>query len=1357
MSSGSSSDDDTELVSDGLRGETLEVNSEHWVVPDQKLAGAQGQHVRVYYGGHTEAEKVRSAENTLSLLQGAHEQECQAAPAAVEQNQLMEAAKAWRAQMAIFWAMRIVRYQMTLSTYRAMISEQHAVGLNKLLSHRLQPTYDEVRLIITEIYNQMALMLDFRTVFLPDTGEAGIMMPSSIVAWVLRNADLRSCCTFPRVPNAVAILVGEGEVKSLDQILYVLTIPIPPGGTIDDVLDTRKSYINGRQVVLYFRENAEENFADMLLGQLGTDDWSLADWVVRPVWKLWLRILIDAGARIGRVAGTTGQCLCILSFKGMHGFENNLIPNAFAVAAMNGEDSHENVNDVLDAWSRPRDPDFKDDINTPCRPSAFIGASAASTLREDLDKMVGLGLWVQTQSASGAVVWDVYDSEVEYGGDSKFRSGVQGKVSPMGYFCCAGCTATKASCVLPGPAGTQCEVRHLQDVNEGGNLTFGQITIGGLLTVINGLYTGGQMLWKHQHFAALRPYFRMRNASSGFADDPIQLGDDHTDAVMYALAPEQIAKGIGRWCNVSVQYVKIVQQLKKKLKDDISKLPANNTEMTLDFVRKAHRRFVIAAQDPTIKFISLPETLKAVAREITRGVQIVTAQRERYANAQGPAQRAGLEAKFDAALEAMPEGICAAYNKTPAVVAEIGRILAELGGQTTANLPPETLLACRKLCVARKKGGGLDSDLAMYAIANGEVRKRMKWRGQGMNASMTFDRRLLWGPLHGFQIRGWATLLSHIGCLISALGCGPQFEADLNRQGMPCKYTIIKTLVVFGLIKWRGYDSKKVMFNPEVYFRSVPLNYQRLIVLAVRLWGCMWHLVTNPWLEDTFFMDLPRDFHSAMNGTDDREITITVTGLLGHAECNGDYTRCRKSPTVNGKKHYVNRQNIDLYFHRTGHWIIGHTVNLQRLSGVAFICTRPDSDNIPHGTQPWTVLRNVEGDTGLARSKKGDWGSIQVTVSIDGMHDGEDAEALLRRLEGVEAPVPAPFLFDPSLEKDFTVHADEWESAMEPDPSETAPATRCSAASRVSAMVALSDAERVRLLLPNRKRVQRSIRAPNEPEEQYFAMRLTNGNILFNMSRRNAQAGLVEANIIDVGSDGPKTWKLDEMLVVGPDVARVTRYLRERAGRLNAALQRPKGTLVTCFNGRSRSPTVICAWLMIYCHEELEDARNILLATFAAQRQELVRRSAHHGAPNFEKFRLALELLSRELAEGVEEYGGVGEIPDAASGPPPVEPAAAPGPPPVEPAAAPEHPFIAKPGQRRRLAEQFVRRLADSLKKILHHLFGRTKSLYTPTMHEVLEEVVRDFCDLHLDVYWGREDVVEAAQVCCSVRAPYYA
>jgi hypothetical protein len=87
MSSGSSSDDDTELVSDGLRGETLEVNNKHWVVPDEKLMGAQAQHVRVYYGAHAEPEKVRSAENTISMLQGAHEQECRAAPAAVEQNQ----------------------------------------------------------------------------------------------------------------------------------------------------------------------------------------------------------------------------------------------------------------------------------------------------------------------------------------------------------------------------------------------------------------------------------------------------------------------------------------------------------------------------------------------------------------------------------------------------------------------------------------------------------------------------------------------------------------------------------------------------------------------------------------------------------------------------------------------------------------------------------------------------------------------------------------------------------------------------------------------------------------------------------------------------------------------------------------------------------------------------------------------------------------------------------------------------------------------------------------------------------------------------------------------------------------------
>jgi hypothetical protein len=73
--------------------------------------------------------------------------------------------------------------------------------------------------------------------------------------------------------------------------------------------------------------------------------------------------------------------------------------------------------------------------------------------------------------------------------------------------------------------------------------------------------------------------------------------------------------------------------------------------------------------------------------------------------------------------------------------------------------------------------------------------------------------------------------------------------------------------------------------------------------------------------------------------------------------------------------------------------------------------------------------------------------------------------------------------------------------------------------------------------------------------------------------------------------------------------------------------------------------------------------------------------------------------------------------------------------------------FTAPKGERRAKAEHFVRRMASALKEIFHHLFSKTKSFYTPTMHGVLDEVARDFCDKHMDLWYGREDIIEAAQV----------
>ena len=66
--------------------------------------------------------------------------------------------------------------------------------------------------------------------------------------------------------------------------------------------------------------------------------------------------------------------------------------------------------------------------------------------------------------------------------------------------------------------------------------------------------------------------------------------------------------------------------------------------------------------------------------------------------------------------------------------------------------------------------------------------------------------------------------------------------------------------------------------------------------------------------------------------------------------------------------------------------------------------------------------------------------------------------------------------------------------------------------------------------------------------------------------------------------------------------------------------------------------------------------------------------------------------------------------------------------------------------QRRAHAESVVRRMSEALTAVLAGLFAGTKSFLTTTMHQVLRATVLHFCDLHQDMSWGREDVVEAAQ-----------
>jgi hypothetical protein len=289
------------------------------------------QDVRLYHGFHSQAEAVAAAENTMSLAQAVLEQERKAAPPAAIQSQQRVAAEARRRKMALHWASRIIRKQMTLTAYRGMLSDQHKDGLNYLHGDRVEPTYKEVSLIIQEIHTQMGLMLDIRSATLPDTGEAGIMMPSSVLAYVLRDKELLSCCKFPIVPNAVAILTGVGDCPNLSEALKNLAIDHEDPA---DVLDMTKSFVNGPQVVLYFKEGP--TVVDRVQ-ELTDSEWKPEHWEVAPVLQLQLRCLIDAGARLGRWMGTTGQCLEIMSLKALEGFENNLVENNLLFDAQHHE------------------------------------------------------------------------------------------------------------------------------------------------------------------------------------------------------------------------------------------------------------------------------------------------------------------------------------------------------------------------------------------------------------------------------------------------------------------------------------------------------------------------------------------------------------------------------------------------------------------------------------------------------------------------------------------------------------------------------------------------------------------------------------------------------------------------------------------------------------------------------------------------------------------------------------------------------------------------------------------------------------------------------------------------------------
>jgi hypothetical protein len=254
----------TYLQSKGAGSATIDPNV--WQAPDDKINLDALQDVRVYHGPVTKEEKIACSENALCLLETAFMEERAAAPPEVSHNKQATAAKRHREMTALHMAQRIVLCEMTRTGYRRQVSEQHADGLNVLAGHRIHPTEEEVMSIVGELHEEMGRSFDIRKVLGGPTGEAGIQLPSTLLKWILLNDDLRSCCTFPKIEDAVAIYFAEPGRKTQANFAAILTA-LEIEGDVSDVLDVSKSIIRADDCVLYFKPSAVNKHANMLLSQ----------------------------------------------------------------------------------------------------------------------------------------------------------------------------------------------------------------------------------------------------------------------------------------------------------------------------------------------------------------------------------------------------------------------------------------------------------------------------------------------------------------------------------------------------------------------------------------------------------------------------------------------------------------------------------------------------------------------------------------------------------------------------------------------------------------------------------------------------------------------------------------------------------------------------------------------------------------------------------------------------------------------------------------------------------------------------------------------------------------------------------
>jgi hypothetical protein len=187
-------------------------------------------------------------------------------------------------------------------------------------------------------------------------------------------------------------------------------------------------------------------------------------------------------------------------------------------------------------------------------------------------------------------------------------------------------------------------------------------------------------------------------------------------------------------------------------------------------------------------------------------------------------------------------------------------------------------------------------------------------------------------------------------------------------------------------------------------------------------------------------------------------------------------------------------------------------------------------------------------------------------------------------------------------------------------------------------------------MLTEHAEIATSDRGVTENRDHFFCCvdtaRTTGSKLCVSNRRVATRANFQDADIIEVAGAGdrtmPRAWNNDQPLQVGgraqKEVHKCTEFIRSKTYLIQQSL-RHGDVVVCCWNGRSRSPTVVAAWLIEYRGLSLACAKAFMEDAFQIQRPRLSK-TAGSSVPNLSKFDLSLaELIpAMHLQDNVTEH-----------------------------------------------------------------------------------------------------------------------